>query len=74
MTPLQYIRTEVFGVTQVEMAEIVGVTQSTISKWESDGASEEPSLGDMAVIRAAAAKRRLRWDDAWFFDVPKIKA
>lgn len=63
---MRLIRTKVFGVTQVEMAGIAKVSQATISRWESD--LRDPSLPELSRIRAAAKRRRLKWDDAWLFE------
>lgn len=68
MTPLLQIRTNVFGVSQSEMAEIAAVTQATISRWETG--HHEPDRDALARIRDEAHKRRLPWDDSWFFDPP----
>lgn len=64
MCTLKLIRTKVFKVTQAEMAEIAGVTQATVSRWE-NGVS--PSLEDVRAIRRAAMDRALPWDDALIF-------
>lgn len=62
---MHHIRTSVFRIRQAEMAQIVGVAQSTVSRWEKGLA--EPSLSEIARIRQEAIKRRIRWKDAWFF-------
>lgn len=67
MSPIRHIRREIFKVTQTEFASLVGVTQATISRWEGGVA---PSLDDMQRIRDAAAKRKIRWRDDWFFSSP----
>lgn len=66
MNALRLIRTNVFRVTQVEMAEIAGTTQATVSRWESGAL--KPSLLQLKRIRAAAHRRILKWNDAWFFE------
>lgn len=68
MNPMLYIRKHVFGVIQDEMGEIAGVSQPTVSKWENGEAS--PDLGELARIRDEAARRRLPWNDQWFFEAP----
>jgi transcriptional regulator with XRE-family HTH domain len=70
MKPLAHIRKIVFCVTQAEMASIVRVSQGTISRWEAGIAS--PDTEDMRRIRAAATRRKLDWDDRWFFEAPEI--
>lgn len=67
-TPARYIRKHVFGVkSQAEFAKLLGYEQPSISRFErglpfSREAQER--------IRALAAKRRIAWDNNWFFDVP----
>lgn len=67
MNALKHIRKNVFSVTQAEFASLAGVTQATVSRWESGIA---PSLDEMQAIRLAARDRSIDWDDAWFFDMP----
>ena len=71
MNALRHIRKHVFHVTQTEFAELAGVAQATVSRWENGVA---PSLDEMQVIRLAAAARGLEWDDRWFFEVPSTAA
>lgn len=70
MNAIRYIRKNVFGVTQHEFAEIAGVQQASVSRWENGGA---PTLEEMARIRDAAANRKLKrkWRDDLFFTVPE---
>ena len=67
MTPIQFIRTEVFKAKQSEFAEIAQVAQATVSRWENGGS---PSLDEMRNIRETAFRRGLAWSDTWFFVVP----
>lgn len=67
MNPIRYIRTEVFKLKQAEFAAVAGVKQSTVSRWENGG---EPSLEEMRAIRQAALDRKIKWNDAWFFNAP----
>jgi transcriptional regulator with XRE-family HTH domain len=64
MNPIKAIRTRVFNLTQVEFATIAGVQQSTVSRWENGVA---PTLDEMQAIRSAAATKKMRWSDEWFF-------
>lgn len=68
MRPIEHIRKNVFEVSQSVFAEIAGTTQASVSRWETG--EQEPGLEEMARIRAAARKRRIEWDDRWFFDAP----
>lgn len=71
MTPIRYIRRQVFGLTQSEFAAIAGVAQASVSRWESGmplGQSE------MMAIRQEAARRDIPWDDRWFFEAPASEA
>ncbi|MBF2715060.1 helix-turn-helix domain-containing protein [Agrobacterium vitis] len=67
MSPIQFIRKQVFSVSQSEFAAILDVSQSTVSRWER-GVS--PSLDEMSKIRCAAVERGVSWSDSFFFDVP----
>lgn len=68
MSAIRHIRKHVFKVTQAEFAALAGVTQATVSRWE-NGVS--PSLSEMQSIRQAATAKRIKWRDAWFFEVPE---
>jgi transcriptional regulator with XRE-family HTH domain len=72
MNAMLYIRKNVFGVTQAEMACIAGVSQGTISKWETG--TVDPDREDLGRIRKEAARRKLRWQDDWFFSAPRATA
>jgi len=67
MNAMTHIRKNVFRVTQIEMASIADVAQSTISRWENGG---EPTQAEMARIRLEAIRRAIPWDDRWFFEAP----
>jgi transcriptional regulator with XRE-family HTH domain len=71
MNVLRDIRRQVFGVSQVEMAQIAGVRQATISRWEHD--IHAPSLPEMGRIRAEAIRRGLEWDDRWLFESARLQ-
>lgn len=71
MNTIQHIRTKVFGVTQAAFAELAGVSQPTVSRWESDDRrGSEPTREEMDNIRRAARDRGLAWSDELFFVVP----
>jgi transcriptional regulator with XRE-family HTH domain len=65
MHPLTHIRKTVLGMKQSDLAQLVGVTQATVSRWERGKLS--PSLSELERIRAEAQSRGLAWDDSWFF-------
>lgn len=65
MNPLRQIRTNVFRITQAEMAGIAATTQATVSRWESDELT--PSIEHLRRIRDEAVRRGLLWEDAYFF-------
>jgi transcriptional regulator with XRE-family HTH domain len=72
MNQLERIRRVVFGVTQAAMAEIAGVQQSTVSRWEKG--LRAPTQRQLQRIRNEAIRRGLPWDDRWFFDpVPVLQ-
>jgi transcriptional regulator with XRE-family HTH domain len=71
MNALRHIRKNVFKVTQAEFAELAGVKQSSVSRWEN---GVGPSLEEMQAIRKAAVDRNLGWDDAYFFEAPISEA
>lgn len=66
MNPLQHIRKSILDLTQAEMAEIAGVRQATVSRWEHG--ELEPSRDELDRIRTEALKRGVEWDDKWFFE------
>lgn len=65
MNAMQTIRVKVFKISQIEMAEIAGVRQSTVSRWE-NGLLVPPSTA-LKHIRNEAGRRGIVWDDKWFF-------
>ena len=69
MNALSFVRKQVFSrLSQSEFAAIAGVSQATISRWETG--ELEPSRLQLSRIRDAARARGLLWNDTWFFDVP----
>ena len=69
-SPARFIRECVFGVkTQDEFAQMLGYQQATISRFET---GEQPlSTKAQERIRHLARRRRIDWDNNWFFEVPK---
>lgn len=72
MNQISYIRRHVFRIKQTELAEIAGVPQSVICRWERDRL--QPRLPALRRIRSAAIERGLDWDDRWFFEAPEKAA
>lgn len=68
MRPIEHIRKNVLKLTQSGMADVAGVTQATVSRWESG--EFEPSLDELGRIRSEAINRNLGWEDIWFFEAP----
>mgnify|MGYP001610167215 CR=1 FL=1 len=72
-TPAQFIREDVFGFkTQTAFANLLGYPQNTISRFENG--TRRLSIEAQNRIRAAAKKRRIKWDNNWFFEVPREPA
>lgn len=72
MNPILYIRTAIFRAKQSEFAAIADVAQATVSRWENGVCC--PSLDEMRNIREEAHRRRIEWDDRWFFAAPQERA
>jgi transcriptional regulator with XRE-family HTH domain len=68
MTPMRHIRKQVLGLTQAEMAALTGARQATVSRWERG--ELEPDRDQMIRIRNEAVRRKLAWNDSWFFGAP----
>ncbi|MCZ7927345.1 MULTISPECIES: helix-turn-helix domain-containing protein [Agrobacterium] len=71
MNEIRHIRKTLFAVSQSDFAAILGVAQSTVSRWEGGVA---PSLEEMRAIRSAAFEREIVWNDSYFFQIPKEAA
>jgi transcriptional regulator with XRE-family HTH domain len=67
MSNVRHIRQSIFRLTQREFAEVAGVTQASVSRWEN---GTPPSHPEMQAIRDAAIGRGIPWDDRWFFEAP----
>ena len=72
MNPMFHIRKTVLKMSQRELAAISGVTQTTVSRWEAGAL--EPSRDEMEKIRAEARRRRVKWNDRLFFEIPTEQA
>lgn len=68
-SPLRWVRREVFGVNQEEMAAVAGVSRPRISRYETG--SDQPPFGVLVSIREEALKRGLPFSGDWFFQVPR---
>jgi transcriptional regulator with XRE-family HTH domain len=69
MVTIRYIRESIFRLNQHDFAEVAQVTQATVSRW--DSGRHSPHLSTLERVRAAALARGLKWDDSWFFELPK---
>ena len=71
MSTMKHVRTVVLGLSQTEFAEVTGVNQATVSRWDQDKAF--PDLKAMRKIREFAKSRDIPWDDSVFFDAPGVQ-
>lgn len=70
MSPARYIREHIFGVqTQAEFAELLDYSQANISRIETG--AQRPGAEYQERVRSAARRKGLRWDNNWFFEVPR---
>lgn len=72
MNTILHIRKQVLKLTQSGIADLCGTNQATVSRWEKD--ELYPDLAQMNAIRDEVRRRRLKWDDRWFFEAPREKA
>lgn len=68
MHTVEHIRKDVFGLSQAAFAELAGVSQATVSRWETG--EFEPNRDDLQRIREAAISAGKDWQDRWFFEAP----
>lgn len=68
MNPILHVRKVKLAMSQAELAAVAGVSQGTVSKWESGSGS--PSRDELARIREEAISKGIDWDDRWFFEAP----
>jgi predicted transcriptional regulator len=55
MHPIKHLRKEVLKISQSELGDAAGVTQATVSRWESG--ELEPSLSELRAIAAKFPKK-----------------
>ena len=65
MNRLACIRRTVFKTSQSAFADLAGVTQGTVSRWER--CELEPSHSQLEKIRSEALRRGIAWSDEFFF-------
>lgn len=68
MSAIAHIRKKVLGLSQMAVAELTGVTQATVSRWEKGELS--PNLRELGILRDVARTKGVEWDDSWFFEPP----
>jgi transcriptional regulator with XRE-family HTH domain len=68
MSRCRYIRKAVFGMTQTQFADMLGIWQGAVADLERRDAL--PAKHQI-TIRKEAAKRGLTWRDDWFFETPE---
>jgi transcriptional regulator with XRE-family HTH domain len=71
MHPIEHIRRNVLKLTQAGLADLAGVSQGTVSRWEQG--KLEPTREELARIREQAKRSGKKWRDNWFFEVPEDK-
>lgn len=62
MSRIQQIRASL-GLTQLGFAEAIGVSQGTVSRWESDEMAI--STDSWRAVKSAVLKARKPWRDSW---------
>ena len=68
MNALTHIRANVFQMTQREFAQVIGASQSTVSRMEKGELFLDTR--HQKKIRAIARERGVEWQDSWFFEEP----
>lgn len=69
MNQFEHIRVNVFGCkSQAEFAEVIGVSQPTISRIEAG--QFQPNQAILRAIRQAAMDRGHDWSDSLLFELP----
>jgi transcriptional regulator with XRE-family HTH domain len=65
MSVFKRIRVDLFHLQQAELAAIAGVSQATVSRWETGELT--PGYEELRRIREEAVRRGIDWDDSLFF-------
>lgn len=65
---MRWVRKNVFGMTQEELAEVGGVSRPRVCRYESQG--EPPPYDFLKRIRDHARAEGLQFDADWLFEVP----
>lgn len=63
-----FIRSVVFGMKQIQFAEMLGVTQPAVAQWEAKGFCH---YEEQLLIHRLALRLKLDWDTVFFFEIPK---
>lgn len=66
------IRKEILKLSQKEMADLTGVAQTTVSRWETGVLA--PNRDEMIRIRQAAKDKGASWSDTLFFEIGESAA
>lgn len=67
-SPIRWIRRQVFGVTQDELATIGGVSRPRVSRYET--LADAPPYEFLQRVRQEAMRRGVAFSGDWFFAVP----
>lgn len=70
MSPVAHIRKRVLGMTQVELAAALKVSQPTVCRWERHGLFPAEYQRRVRELAKAAGHT---WSDSWFLDAPAEK-
>jgi DNA-binding transcriptional regulator YiaG len=72
MSPMLHIRKNVLQLSQARFAEVAGVSQATVSRWERG--QWEPNRDELARIRSWAKDNNVDLNDSAFFDATPGRA
>ncbi len=68
MESMRYVKEVVLQCSNTEIARITGVSRMTVKKWL-DGAFT-PNFEYIMKLRAEIIRRKLDWNDTYWFDPP----